>query len=102
MATAVTLDEESFKRFAKMMKEEIKPVEEKVEAIHSRLDNIDSVMGVMKKEVSEIQDDLELLRKRMLAKTVIIHGIEEQPNEKYGDLDASLCLLPLCMPITEG
>ena len=47
-------------------------------------------MGVMKKEVTEIQDDLELLRKRTLAKTVIIHGIKEQPNEKYGELDREI------------
>jgi len=56
-------------------------------SINTLSNNLAGFMSVMTREISDVKQEMELLRKQMLVKTVIITGMPEKTQETFTDTE---------------
>ena len=61
--------------------------------------NVQKAVGILNNEITAVKADMEKISREQLAKTVIIYGMPEDPNENYKDIDKKIeelkCMLEM-------
>lgn len=79
------------------MKSLLAPIKKQLSDLKDSMEKAVKSMGKMQTEIRSVKNDLEGMRRQLLAKTVVIYGLEEKPNESFKDIEQKIAELAAVM-----
>ena len=87
---AQTLDLEAMKNLLAPIKQQLTELAEGQATLTKSVPKIEKSVTGMLQDIQKLKFDVERLKKQLLAKSLIIYGIQEKPNESYKDIDKEI------------